>query len=246
MWASVVVGATSAQAVDVELRDVEELLLAVSINGQKTTQGTLITRMRSDLWVRREDLLLWRLTVPTNGAVTWGGEVLYPLQALPGLSYRIDEAKQALVIDAPAELFSMTRLQGTRGVRTTPTPSPLGGFFNYDVFATSDAVRTATNALAEIGMFNGFGVATGNFLRRDLPEGERLIRLETTWTDDRPEQMLSARGAIWSAARAVGAGQFSSAECNGPPTLPRSPASSVCLARRCKARRHCRRRSSCT
>jgi outer membrane usher protein len=69
----------------------------------------------------------------------------------------------------------------------------LGGFFNYDVFSTNDAVRSATNALAEVGVFNGFGVAIGTFVRRDLPEGERLIRLETTWTDDRPAEMMSAR-----------------------------------------------------
>ncbi len=185
--------ADAPQSASVDAGDVEELLLAVTINGQKASQGTLVARTRDGLWVRRADLQHWRLTVPADGGVSWGGESLYPLQGLPGLSYRVDEPRQVLLIDAPAALFSTTEVRGARGVLTTPMPSPFGGFFNYDVFATNDAVRTATNALAEIGMFNGFGVATSNFVRRDLPEGERLVRLETTWTDDHPTEMTSAR-----------------------------------------------------
>lgn len=195
LWANVGACAEAVQAITIQASDVEELLLAVSINGQKITQGTLIARIgaQGHLYVRREDLQRWRLLVPATGALSWDGGILYPLDAFTGLSYRVDEAQQALLIDAPAELFSVTRVAGTQGILTNPTPPPLGGFFNYDVFATSDDVRTATNALAEIGVFNGWGVGTSNFLRRDLPDGKRLVRLETTWTDDRPEQMTSAR-----------------------------------------------------
>lgn len=196
--------ADAAAPAIVDAREVEELLLAVAINGQRMTQGTLVARIADRLWVRREDLLQWRLNVP-NEVASWDGQLIVPLHALDGLSYRIDEPQQLLMIDAPAGLFSLTRVETKRGVFTQPMPSPLGGFFNYDVFFTGDERRTATNALAEIGVFNGFGVAVGNFVRRDLPEGARLIRLETTWTDDRPEDMVSARaGDLISGAGAWG------------------------------------------
>lgn len=196
--------ATAAPAI-VDNRNVEEMLLAVVINGQKTTQGTLIARIGDDLWVRRDDLAQWRLTIPTGAAFSWNGDSLYPLRVLSGLSYRVDEAQQLLLIEAPASLFSLTRIEGKRGVLTTPMPAPLGGFFNYDVFATSDERRSATNALAEVGMFNGFGVVTSNFVRRDLLDGARVVRLDTTWTDDRPEEMMSARaGDLVSGAGAWG------------------------------------------
>lgn len=186
--------ANAVAPASIEAPNVEELLLAVSINGQRMTQGTLVARIEDRLWVRREDLVQWRLSIPAQEGMSWGGDVLYPLQAFDRVSYRVDESQQLLLIDAPAELFELTRIEARRAALTTPMPSPLGGFFNYDVFATHDDTRSATNALAEIGMFNGFGVAIGNFVRRDLPEGERVIRLETTWTDDRPEEMVSMRG----------------------------------------------------
>jgi len=196
--------AAGAAAPIIDEQNVEELLLAVSINGRRMSQGTLIARIEDRLWVRGEDLEQWRLAVP-HDVVSWSGEPLHPLHALPGLSYRIDEPQQLLLVDAPAELFSLTRIEGKRGVLTTPMPSPLGGFFNYDVYFTSNEKRSATNALAEVGMFNGFGVATSNFVRRDLPGGARTIRLSTTWTDDRPEQMVSARaGDLISGAGAWG------------------------------------------
>src|SRR5262245_39600687 len=109
----------------VDASDVEELILAVLINGQKITQGTLIARVHDDLWIRREDLLKWRVIVPNDGAMSMDGEILYPLHAFAKLSYRVDEAQQALLIDAPAELFSLTQVAGSRGVFTKPTPSPL-------------------------------------------------------------------------------------------------------------------------
>jgi len=197
--------ARADEPASVDTRNAEELLLAVAINDQKMTQGTLIVRIADRLWVRREDLLQWRLNVPNSEPFSWDGESLHPLHALAGLSYRVDESQQLLSIEAPPASFSLTRIEGKRGVLTKPMPSPLGGFFNYDVFATRGETRSATNALAEIGTFNGFGVATSRFIRRDLSDGARMIRLQTTWTDDRPEEMVSARaGDLISGAGAWG------------------------------------------
>jgi outer membrane usher protein len=172
----------------------EELLLAISINGQKPTDTVLIKRDATGaLLVRREDLLRWRLLVPQREAVSMEGDAFYPLTAFAGLSYRIDESQQALLLDVPVDLFSQTTLAGSRGVLNVPTSSPLGGFLNYDVFVDHDPKRTATNALAELGAFNAWGVGLSSFLRQDLPEGARVVRLASTWTHDRPTQMTSVR-----------------------------------------------------
>ena len=173
---------------------VEEFFLAVSINGQNPDGTVLIARTADRrLLARREDLLRWRLLVPEAGSMVVEGEPFYPLDALPGLVYHIDEPRQALILDAPTELFSGTRIDGARGKLTEATRSPLGGFFNYDMFATRDPDRSAINALAEVGVFNAWGVGTSSFLRQDLPEGARQVRLGTTLIRDLPEQMTSLR-----------------------------------------------------
>jgi len=187
--------------------DAEDLLLAVSVNGQAPTDVTLVVRVAdpAGLLVRREDLLRWRMLVPAAQAVSRDGESFYRLDALAGLSYRVDEPSQTLLIEAPAALFAATRVAGPHGVMTAPTPSPLGGFLNYDVFGASDPGRTSVNALGEVGVFNAWGIGVSDFLRKDLPDGARVLRLSTTWTQDRPEQMASLRlGDLISASGSWG------------------------------------------
>jgi outer membrane usher protein len=192
--ASIGVAAASEPAAAVASDAVEEFFLAVSINGQIPDGMVLIARTADRrLLARREDLLRWRLLVPESGSILVDGEQFYPLDALPGLVYHIDEPRQVLLMDAPTELFSGTRIDVSRGQLTEATPSPLGGFFNYDVFATSGSDRTAINALAEVGVFNAWGVGTSNFLRQDLPEGARTVRLGTSLIRDFPEKMTSLR-----------------------------------------------------
>ena len=195
LWGGVGVAASPLQSAGVESFATEEMLLAVSINGQRTSDAALVTRVASSeaLWIRRDDLVQWRLRIPSAGALSREGDTLYSLQAFPGLSYRIEESQQLLLIDAPAESFTTTTLAGARGRLTHPTPSPPGGFLNYDVFAIRDVARTTTNALAEAGLFNRWGVGVGTFLHRQLPNEQRQVRLETTWTRDRPEEMASLR-----------------------------------------------------
>lgn len=172
----------------------QELLLAVAINGHDLAESALILRGTDGrLLARGEDLLRWRLRVPADGAVSFDGESFYGLDALAGLSYQVDESKQALAIAAPAALFSSTHIAGSAGRLVEPTASQLGGFINYDVFVSSETDRTAVNGLIELGGFNAGGVGVTSFLGKDSTTGARAIRLASTWTRDHPAEMTSVR-----------------------------------------------------
>lgn len=126
-------------------------------------------------------------------AFSYQGHEYYSLAGLAGVSYRIDESRQALLLEIKPEVLSPTRLDGSALHFATPDPSALGGFFNYDIFSQYTQQRFQLDTLMEVGAFNGWGVIVGNFLARDVSEKARLIRLDSTWTLDQPEQLASFR-----------------------------------------------------
>jgi outer membrane usher protein len=172
----------------------EETWLAVRINGQDPAETALLLRRQDGrLLANGSDLQRWRLRVPADAAVPHGGELYYPLDALRGLSYRMDTASQALDLDAAPGLFGATLLHGTQASFAVPAPAPPGGFLNYDFFLDRSRGGTAASGAFELGAFNALGVGVANFAARDTPEGRRLVRLATTWTSDRPAQLATLR-----------------------------------------------------
>lgn len=172
----------------------DEVWLAVRINQQEPADIVLLLR-RSDgrLLARGEDLRRWRLRLPDVAPLSHGGKAYYPLDALRGLSYQMDESSQALAVEAAPGLFDATLLKGTAAGFIVPTPAPPGGFLNYDVFADYAQGRSKTSGLLELGGFGGRGAGVASFLARDLGGTARYIRLDTTWTHDRPAQLDSLR-----------------------------------------------------
>lgn len=168
----------------------EECWLAATVNGYKFPQPFLfIKRQGNNLLARHEDIRAWRLLPPNDAAVRHNGSVFYPLDAFEGLSYRIDDSLQELAIDAAPALFETTAIEGGTSPHSIPDRSSIGGFVNYDLFADHARRRSVMSGLFELGAFGPRGAVTSNFIWRD----ERLIRLTTTWNDDRPGQVASLR-----------------------------------------------------
>ena len=186
--------------------DYEELLLAVQINRQASPDTALLLRAADGrLLVARTDLERWRLRVPDAAPVQRLDETFYPLDTLRGLSYRMDESTMTLALEAGAGLFEGTALRGAAVGLVEPAPAPPGGFFNYDVFVDHEQGDTGASGLFELGAFGRYGVGVSSFLARD--EGANLVRLDTTWTLDRPAQLASLRiGDAISAAPSFGGG----------------------------------------
>src|SRR5262249_47688121 len=89
--------------------------------------------------------------------------------------------------------------------------TPPGGFFNYDLVGTHDPNGNTASALLEAGAFGGFGTAVTRFIGRKTPTQTysedtppmHAVRLESTWTIDRPDSLTSLRvgDSITSASR---------------------------------------------
>lgn len=172
----------------------QEIWLAVTLNNQPLPGAALLLR-RADgtLLARGQDWHTWRLSHPDVVPHWHHGEAYYPLDGLPGLAYRVDESTQTVAIEAAPELFPPTHLRPGTPYFAPPTPSGPGGFLNYDFLAERATGDTRLNGLFELGAFNGAGVGTASALGRTHDGETRWLRLETTWTRDRPEALASLR-----------------------------------------------------
>ncbi len=181
----------------------DEMWLAVAVNG-RLTGGTALVRYdhTGQLWVCEDDLRNWRLPVPDAADTSVPDTKLYPLSAYRGLKFHVDENSGTLTVEAPASLFDAVQVNGAALGYRVPDASPPGGFFNYDVVALDEPAGFGASALLEGGVFGRFGTATTRFLERQSPPAETScrsvqrspsVRLESTWTVDRPESATSLR-----------------------------------------------------
>jgi outer membrane usher protein len=143
--------------------------------------------------LRAEDLRRLRVRVPEDADTVHGNEKFIALNRFAGLAYRVDEATQTLIVEAPAAVFEATTLSGQTNAFIVPPPPAPGAFANYDVFANHADDRTVTSGTVELGIFNRFGVGTSSFVGRSTGPGDHFVRLDTTWTHDRPADLASLR-----------------------------------------------------
>lgn len=171
----------------------EELLLEVHLNEQDMHQTTLFLRLADGrVLATGEDMQQWRLPPPPGAALAYDGSDFYPLDAIAGASYKIDTATQSIWITVPAAALSASVIDGFFPAGARPQPSPFGGFLNYSLFGTHTNSATVTNAYAELGLFDRWGIFTDSYLGNDLNgAAKQWVRLETVFTQDHPEDIAT-------------------------------------------------------
>lgn len=185
-----------------------ELLLAVRINGIAQPTCEHIARLNDKrLAANTEALQHWRLRIPAVASVVHEGERYYPLDAIPGLRYRMDEAAQELQLTIPPTAFLPSTFDAAAELQHNPQVSP-GGFFNYDLLTQRGTNNQVSNGLFEAGIFNQQGVGTTTFLWQNRGMPHDYTRLETAWIHDDPEsisrfQLGDSIGRAGSWGRAV-------------------------------------------
>jgi outer membrane usher protein len=171
-----------------------ETWLDVLVNGTRQDTALVLQGHDEDLLVRVQDLERWRVRAAGLTGITHGSERYVRLSAVKRLGYRVDPSQGTLSLDVPADLLETSRLSGLSRAADQPTRSPPGAYLNYDVFAGRDeAGSTRASALVETGVFGGWGSGSSTTLVRHTAERTQGVRLDTTWTYDRPERMASFR-----------------------------------------------------
>lgn len=192
---------------------------AVLINGFAPDPSVVLLRHEADrLLASRSDLERWRVMVPGSLRGSRRDDGFDALDTIPGLTYRIDWPTQTIHIQAEPRVFAGTALAGATARAVPANRTVPGAFVNYDVFVDREQRRTRGSALVEGGAFNAWGVGTSSLLARDrAADASRLVRLETTWTSDRPDQLATLRvgdavtgGSDWTRSVRFGGLQWAS------------------------------------
>ena len=176
----------------VDAQPAEELLLQVDVNHQNINDTVIALRAADGkISVPGESLDKWRLRRPDVTPQGFRGATYYPLDAISGLTYAFDSAKQQLSITAPPDAFNGSQLVSAPTNYPAPVRSALGGFFNYDLFTSHGGGTSQYSGQFELGVFTGFGVFTTNQFEQRINGSTDSVRLNTAWRSDFPDQLTT-------------------------------------------------------
>ena len=172
----------------------EELLLQVDVNAQGLADTVLVLRGADGrIAVPADSLDRWRLRRPGVAPRFHDGVPYYPLDAIQGVTYAYDAIRQRLTINAPAAAFTDTRFANAAERYPAPIASQLGGFLNYNLFASRASDESQYAGQFEAGVFSAYGVLVAGLLAQDSADARSVVRLDTTWTTDYPQKLTTLR-----------------------------------------------------
>jgi outer membrane usher protein len=155
-------------------------------------EGTMLVVLRDPtggIYLEEHDFEKLRLHRPRTAPREHDGHRYYLLTAIAGLTVHIDEVQQRVLVSAPAVAFDTTHLSPNARVYPPVTPSSPGAFLNYQISAQEVGSQRNDGALAEVGVFAGTGVITNTAVARSTPQSTVLVRLDSTYTHDFPDNL---------------------------------------------------------
>lgn len=167
----------------------QELMVAVHINGHQASEYAVVLQEGNCYYATAHELREWRLRRPAVPPLTRGNDDYYPLDALSGITARLDSELQILYLKIPAEDFVDSVLQATdrRAVKVDP-PQP-GLFLNHDIESLGTVKNQGVSGMVEAGAFSQLGVLTSRFISRDMIQSVHATRLDTQFFRDFPSHM---------------------------------------------------------
>lgn len=206
-FASLFAAANTSVAADqspqkLALKEATTLYVALRVNGlaQPLPIRVLLDEKQQTLWLGEADMRSLRLRLPRSvEPMMVDGERFHSLGNVVDTRFEFDAATQSVSIHVPPTAFesdqSLTRVSS---LATGQLHRGYAAFFTYDVYAERTDARTSAGgvfalaASTPLGSFNSTQfVAHGINLSGE--SGTRTGRLDTTFTIDSPERLLSLR-----------------------------------------------------
>jgi len=190
-------------------------LLEIRFNGRDTGRVATAALGEQRVLLPRSELALLRVRLDDSPTTPFEGQDYVDLAQVPGLHYRVRAEELRLELDCLEGCLQLTTLGGEAPPEQAQE-SGFGAFLNYGAAYQGSDTADAWSGTAELGLFDGFGVITTSALARRRPDGdERIVRLDSSWIYDFPEQRLRLRAGdtvsrpgAWGAPLRYGGLQF--------------------------------------
>ncbi|WP_219117354.1 fimbria/pilus outer membrane usher protein [Janthinobacterium sp. UMAB-56] len=142
------------------------------------------------------------------------GQTEVALDAIPGLSYEYDAARQSVSLQVADELRSPYRISARPAVQTSPSRVTPGAVLNYEAYAELGQTRR-TAIFNDLRYFNDSGVFSNTGTLNLGSEQRKYMRFDTFWSHADPETLqtwqvgdLISSSLSWSRAVRVGGVQW--------------------------------------
>jgi outer membrane usher protein len=211
-----ILGESAEPILSIAASSFEQELVEVRVNEQANPQTVMVLRSDGEVWLDERDLKQWRIAIPDEIQSTrYEGARYIPLSALPIDQYALNAQRGELALTLPAESF-LPQILSNASSPVVPNLSIPGAYLNYDLFGQRTLGISQVDSRLEFGLFNRYGTGSVSMLGRDLTHQRELIRLDATWTLDRPSDMASlrigdtiSRGGSWGRPIRFGGLQWS-------------------------------------
>ncbi len=183
-----------AQTASVSPEDYEQTIIELRLNDQAQTQTVVAWRgPDQSLLISAGEFARLRLREPATATVEIGGQRYFRFDAIPGIAIDVDDKTQSAAVIAPADAFlpTHTQLDALRYSRVDAVG--YGGFFNYDLSATSQQGEVDTGVFMEPGIYSPQGVLTSTLAARSNSGHTGLTRLDTVFVRDMPDRIQTLR-----------------------------------------------------
>lgn len=173
------------------------------VNGQDRGCNGLLLVIGKRLHLRRTDLAACGVPLPDKPvSTTLAGEDYVALDALRGMTARLDASGTLLLIDVAADRYVPVRL-GPPDAPVAVSRSIPAAYIDYDLTFAQDSRTTAFSALLDAGVSGSWGVlATSGLVGTGSTPN---VRLDSAYTLDFPARRVRlvvgdtlSRGSAWS------------------------------------------------
>lgn len=170
-------------------------IVSLSVNAQAINSGVMILKDTQGNWLIPVDILLKAgIRRPMQDALIIEGDVLYaPVSLFSVKMLKFDDRSQVLDITFDSSAFVANQIQMRSFYQPDPPQNPAGMFINYDLLLTSAEGSLSRSLFTELGGAVGSGILLVNAAAISNENSQRLIRLDTSYTQDVPSDMATWR-----------------------------------------------------